>query len=453
MLTLRFHAGTLVVEGAAANDLPPGFVDDDRIGAARGPACLYRPLVLQLVAQKAEFQDQARAYERLDDLVAVSTREPRSYQAEALAAWEAAGRRGVVVLPTGAGKTFVAELAILSARRPTLVVAPTLDLVGQWYSRLKAAFGRPVGMLGGGHHDVQELTVSTYDSAWLHLSRYGDRFGLLVFDEVHHLPAPAYRTAAEAAIAPFRLGLTATWERDDGRHLDLDDVVGPVVYRKDIQELAGEFLADYDTVRLLVQLGPGERLRYEELWACYRGFIEDNRISMRGPDGWTRFMMLAARSPEGRAALRAHRDARAIAHGTTEKIALLASLLREERGRRTIIFTHDNKTALHISRTFLVPCITHQTDVLERRALLDGFEAGTLPVLATSRVLNEGVDLPAAEIAIVLSGTGTVREHVQRLGRILRPGHGKRATLYEIVAANTSEERTSERRRQHDAYR
>jgi superfamily II DNA or RNA helicase len=206
-------------------------------------------------------------------------------------------------------------------------------------------------------------------------------------------------------------------------------------------------------VQLMVDLGPAERARYDQAWSTYRAFVDGNRISMGGRDGWSRFLMLAARSPEGRAALKAHRQARAIAHGTAEKIALLASLLEEEAGRRTLVFTHDNKTALHVSRTFLVPCITHQTDVLERRALLDAFEAGALPVLATSRVLNEGVDLPAAEVAIVLSGSGTVREHVQRLGRILRPGHGKRAVLYEIVAAGTSEERTSERRRQHDAYR
>jgi superfamily II DNA or RNA helicase len=117
------------------------------------------------------------------------------------------------------------------------------------------------------------------------------------------------------------------------------------------------------------------------------------------------------------------------------------------------VFTNDNAMATRVSREFLVPCITHHTDVKERRALLADFEAGHLPVLVTSRVLNEGVDLPAAEVAIVLSGTGTPREHVQRLGRILRPGQGKRAILYEVVSAGTSEEYTSARRRRHDAYR
>jgi len=117
------------------------------------------------------------------------------------------------------------------------------------------------------------------------------------------------------------------------------------------------------------------------------------------------------------------------------------------------VFTHDNETAYRVSRTFLVPCISHQTDIKERRAILDAFESGVLPVIVTSRVLNEGVDMPAAEVAIVLSGTGTVREHVQRLGRILRPAADKQAVLYEIVAADTAEVRTSSRRRKHDAYR
>ncbi len=117
------------------------------------------------------------------------------------------------------------------------------------------------------------------------------------------------------------------------------------------------------------------------------------------------------------------------------------------------MFTHDNETAYKISRTFLVPCISHQTDLKERRAILDAFEDGTLPVIVTSRVLNEGVDMPSAEVAIVISGSGTVREHVQRLGRILRPGPNKQAILYEVVAADTAEVRTSQRRRRHDAYR
>ena len=117
------------------------------------------------------------------------------------------------------------------------------------------------------------------------------------------------------------------------------------------------------------------------------------------------------------------------------------------------MFTNDNATVYEISRQLLLPAITHQTDIKERRESLAAFASGTLPVLVTSRVLNEGVDVPAAEVAIVLSGTATVREHVQRLGRILRPREGKQAVLYEVVVADSLDERVSARRRDHDAYR
>jgi superfamily II DNA or RNA helicase len=199
---LRFHAGTLLAEGATVGELPPGFVDDDRVGCPRAPAWLYADTVRAAIAAGAPFLDEARTWEPLP-LVPTEARSPRPYQQAAVEAWVAAGRRGAILLPTGAGKTFVAELAMASTRRPTLVLAPTLDLVAQWARRLETAFGQAVGVLGGGQHQVLPLTVSTYDSAFLHLHRYGDRFGLIVFDEVHHLAAPGYLRAAESAFRTF----------------------------------------------------------------------------------------------------------------------------------------------------------------------------------------------------------------------------------------------------------
>jgi superfamily II DNA or RNA helicase len=455
MWTLTFHDGTLVVRGAprdAVDGLPSGFRWDDRVGAPRGPAGTYSELVLDLLGRGQDYTDEARSWNRLP-LVHVAQRTPRDYQQGAVAAWLAADRRGSVVLPTGSGKTFVAELAIASACRPTLVVAPTLDLVGQWHDRLRAAFGVEPGIIGGGFHELADLTVTTYDSAYLHMARYGDRFGLLVFDEVHHLPAPGYLQVTNQAMAPFRLGLTATLEREDGREELLVDRIGPVVYRRDITDLSGKVLADYETITLTVQLTASERERYDEMRGKFKAFVASRGIRLGAPRGWQHFLRETARSRAGREAFLAYQTSRKIQHGTDQKIDLLATLLMEEHGRRSIIFTNDNATAYRISREFLVPCISHQTDIKERRRILDAFQAGTLPVLVTSKVLNEGVDLPAAEVAIVLSGSGTVREHVQRLGRILRPGHGKQATLYEIVAADTAEVSTSSRRRRHDAYR
>lgn len=452
MWTLGYRDGTISVHGASVEALPPGFVHDDRVGAPRGPAWRYPEVVLGALADKRPFEDGARQWEPLRDLRHRAPREPRHYQKAAVEAWVAAGRRGSVVLPTGAGKTFVAELAITSTRRPTLVIAPTLDLVAQWHSRLSLVYGFECGLLGGGSHELGPITVSTYDSAYLHLGRYGNRFGLIVWDEVHHLPAPGYLEAATCAMAPFRLGLTATYGREDGREALLDDILGPVVYELGITDLAGDFLADYETIQLTVHLSDAEREAYDAHRKTFRDFCEQQGIGLGGPGGWQSFLRASARSRAGREAFQSYRAYKSIAHGTNRKIEVVADLLRQERGRRTIVFTHDNATAFEVSRRLLVPCITHHTDVKERKALLQAFSEGTLPVLATSRVLNEGVDMPEAEVAIVMSGTGTVREHVQRLGRILRPGEGKRAVLYELVAADTTEVHASRRRRSHAAY-
>jgi superfamily II DNA or RNA helicase len=144
----------------------------------------------------------------------------------------------------------------------------------------------------------------------------------------------------------------------------------------------------------------------------------------------------------------AHREARGIAFGTAGKLRVLANLLAQHHPTRTLIFTDDNATVYRISQAFLIPAITHKTAVKERHDILSRFRSGDYPALVTSRVLNEGVDVPEASIAIVLSGTGSTREYIQRLGRILRRGEGKLAVLYEVIAEATSEENTSRRRRQ-----
>jgi superfamily II DNA or RNA helicase len=143
----------------------------------------------------------------------------------------------------------------------------------------------------------------------------------------------------------------------------------------------------------------------------------------------------------------AHCEARALAFGTAGKLRVLADLLAEHHPARTLIFTEDNAMVYRIAREFLIPAITHHTPVKERHDILQRFRTGDYPVVVTSRVLNEGVDVPEASIAIVLSGTGSRREYVQRLGRILRRQEGKRAVLYEGVAEATSEEHVSRRRR------
>ena len=450
MNLLQWERGTLVLR--ECHDPPDGFVYDDRVALWRGPASRYHDTVLAWHRAGVPFTDKARGWVPLT-LTLGTEKAPRTYQAEAVQAWRAAGRRGVVSLPTGSGKSFVAELCIVETQRPTLVVAPTIDLVNQWAANLERAFGVPVGVLGGGLHSVEDLTVSTYDSAYLHADRYGDRFGLVVFDEVHHLPADAYAQIAEMLMAPFRLGLSATVERPDGLHERLDQLVGAICYHQGIRDLSGRVLADYEVRQIEVELGPEEAQAYFDARQTYRDFVSSRGIRMGGPKGWQNFLREAARSSAGRAALRAHRQARAIAHGTEAKLHTLEDLLAEHAGQRVIVFTNDNATVYRISRDFLVPCITHRTGAEERRQILERFAEGRYRCVATSRVLNEGVDIPEAEVGVVLSGTSTVREHVQRLGRILRPQEGKQAVLYEVVTADTTEVGAAERRREHDAYR
>lgn len=454
MVELRFVAGTLELRGSSPELLAalPGFVEDPRTGLPRAPGSEYAAALTALVRAGVPYEDHAKRYATLPSGLVVH-REPRPYQVEAIERWERARSRGVVVLPTGAGKSHVAVMAIDRKRRSTLVIAPTLDLVRQWYDLLRTSFGVEVGLVGGGEHDVRDLTVTTYDSAHLHVEHLGNRFGLIVFDECHHLPGASYALAAKLAIAPFRLGLTATPERTDGRDAELVGLVGPTVYRRDIVEMSGQYLADYETVHIDVDLTEEERLEYEETRGVYRDFLRAQGIDMRKPTGWGEFIQRSARSQRGREAMRAYRRQRELAFAASQKLRQVAQLLHEHRNDRAILFTQDNATAYAISRAFLIPVITHQTKVKERSAILDGLRTGAYSAVVTSKVLNEGVDVPDANVAIVVSGSGSVREHVQRLGRILRKKEGKSAVLYELVTRATGEAYTSARRREHSAYK
>lgn len=451
---LSFAQGTLELRGFADEDsvVSPHALWDERANCFRAPALAYADIVRALVKSKVEYDDEARSYVELEG-GAQSQRQPRPYQREALAAWKKGRGRGVVVLPTGAGKTHVAMMAIDDKRRSALVVAPTLDLVRQWYDLLRLTFQCDVGVIGGGDYELMPLTVTTYDSAYIHMENIGNRFGLVVFDECHHLPGEAYAMGSRLCLAPYRLGLTATPERADGLDATLDELIGPIVYRREIGDLEGNYLANYDTVRLTVQLSPEEREEYDAEREIYISFLRASGIRMGSPQGWGDFIMRSARSASGQRAMKAYRRQRELAFAAPGKLDKLKQLLEVHRRDRMLIFTSDNATAYTISRRFLVPVITHQTKVKERSQILQRFASGEYGAVATSRVLNEGVDVPDANVAVVISGSGSVREHVQRLGRILRPKNDKRATLYEIVALGTSEAYTSERRREHAAYR
>ncbi len=453
---LAFERGTLVLpatgwDGELARLLEGLFALDARTGNYRAPALCYAETAIRLHRAKIPFRDGVRRFERRR-FNFTHKHPPRPYQVEALQKWIAAERRGVVVLPTGTGKSLLACLAIEKAGRDTLVIVPTLDLLEQWRENLKNSFAEPVGVLGGGRREVHSLTVSTYDSALPFMEHQGGRFGFLVADECHHLPSPASQWIARMSAAPFRLGLTATPDRADGGEALLGELLGPLVYARGIEELAGPYLSHYATRQVLVPLSAEEAKEYRHTRAQYLGFARTNDLKFDGPEDWSRFLATCMKSEEGRSAYRAYRRQRSLALSAQSKMEALFDLLRRHRHERALVFTDDNATAYHIAETFLLPVITHHTSGPERRALLDDFRKGTLPVLVTSRVLNEGVDVPEASVGIVVSGSGSVREHVQRLGRILRKVQGKRAVLYELVSAGTGEFHQSRRRRNHRAY-
>jgi len=458
MPQLDFTAGTLTLTGdLPAEGLPPEvakfFLPDARTGTLRARACDYGPIVLGMRLHKVPFEDRARDFAPLS-LTLREELTPRPHQKRALAAWDKALWKGVAALPTGSGKTILAVMAIYRLQRPALVLVPTIDLMIQWAGVLERFFGRPVGMLGGGEHRVEPLTVSTYESAVLNVEFIGNRFALLIADECHHLPGPETRLAGAMCIAPYRLGLSATPELPDDREAVLTDLMGEVVCKVDISDLEGSILSPYEVRRLHIDLDPDEAAAYRQNRTIYTAFLRANGITFQDPAAWGRFLGLAARSPRGRGAFRAFLEQRRIARSGRAKLRRLWEILRAHPGERVLIFTADNATAYTIGRDFLLPVLTCRTKAAERKELLDRFRAGEYPVLVTSRVLNEGVDVPSAAVGVILSGSGSIREHVQRLGRILRPAAGKKqAVLYELVSADTSEEGVSDRRREHQAYR
>lgn len=424
---------------------------DRRIGGLRMRPYDFARVKAALLAWGAHHVSVAFDERPALDLPLHPTLTPRPYQEEALTAWRAEGCRGVVVLPTGGGKTLVGTLAIAEVGLAALVVVPTIDLLGQWRRALAAALAldeEAIGVFGGGEHNPRPITIITYESAALHPELLR-RYGLLIFDECHHLPAPTYRQIAEGAFTPLRLGLSATPERADAEHLALERLIGPEVYRREPHELAAtRHLAGYDEVRLTATLDDTDAARYETARAVYRDFVRRRMLRIASPADFQRKVLWAsARDPEARAAMLAWREARHLALNAPAKLALLETIFARHAEERVLVFSEYNALVDEVSDRFCIPRITHKTPAEERRLILERFRAGRYTKLVTGRVLNEGVDIPDCAVAVIVSGNSTRREYIQRLGRVLRPKE-TRATLYELVTEGTTEERVAERRRE-----
>ncbi len=371
----------------------------------------------------------------------------RPYQQEAIDSWKALEGRGTIVLPTGAGKSLVATLAIDEVRAPTLIVVPQLDLLHQWYENLSNTYGAEnVGVYFGEKKDIRPITVTTYVSASSHLDELGNRFYLLICDEVHHLTANVWQQAARLSIAPKRLALTATYPTDFEDHLVLQELIGPPCYYKAPEELAGTYLAEYERIRVRVEFTAEEEAEYRQLRDFYAPFAQ-KMWKAYNLNWYSRVLRGQNREPEYRKALVYKARMEELIEMARSKRLALARILALHRGQSAIIFTETNRAVYELAELFMIPAITHHTVAVERKAILDGFRAGEFPAIVTARVLNEGVDLPSAKVAIIVGGGGSSTEYTQRLGRILRRQGGAKAFLYEIIVRGTLEEGVSNRRR------
>jgi len=417
---------------------------DPRVGCFRIKALHYRDVLAYLKESRIPFEDSVQQLPPLETLK--STIQLRPYQESALNKWRRAQNRGVLVLPTAAGKTYIALKAIDVLRTQTMIVVPTLDLIDQWRSRIKQCLDAESGAVGGGENTVRMITVATYDSAYLQAAVLGNQFMLLVFDEVHHLASPSYVQIAEMYTAPYRMGLTATYERTDERHQLLPKLVGDLVYSVAVEKLTGKHLAPYTYEKKYVELSLEEKQHYEEEMGTFRNYLREKHIIMKSPRDFQRFIMITGRDPHAREALLARNRALKIALNSQEKIKALAKLLQANKNEKTLIFTLHTDLVYAISRHFLIPAITYLTPKEERREILENFRKGNYNTIVTSQVLDEGIDVPDATVGYIISGTGSQRAYIQRLGRLLRKVEGKQARLIEIISKETMEVQISRRR-------
>lgn len=452
MVWLSYDKGTIVIKGLMHI---PFATLDPRTNCLRAQALNYHDIIQYLRESDIEYTDHV--FELIPSpYFTVKDLSLRDYQQKALNRWTRVGMRGCIVLPTGAGKTILGIKSIETINSAVLIVVPTLDLMHQWTEVLSSHItNTPIGNLGGGSEEIEAITVATYDSAYIRAPSLGNRFFFVIFDEVHHLAAPGYRSIAEQLAAPYRLGLTATIEREDKLHLDFPKLVGGgVVFEIHPTELAkSKHLASYEIKRMHVELTSQEQSEYQKNFGAYQLCLKKLGIRMNYHGSFRRLIMMSTKNKIARDALLARNRAMDIAMNSKSKLELLRNILAENSGVKTIIFTQHNSLVYSISNEFLIPAITHRTDKLERKDVLSGFRDGRYLAIVTSKVLDEGVDVPDAKLGIIVSGTGSGREYIQRLGRLLRPmlagtdGVDQKAKLIEIISSNTRETGTSERRK------
>lgn len=446
---MTFDKGTILIKGPFNT---PYSVFDPRINGYRALGLDYSNIINYLRKNEIEYEDRVPNY-----LIAIhkghynsnSIGKLRDYQSEALTKWRINSMKGCIVLPTGAGKTIIALHAILRTNTSTLIIVPTLNLMEQWFESISSMVREKdqIGKLGGGFEEVKSITITTYDSAYLKSSYLGNKFEFLIFDEVHHLGSDKYSLIGEQFISPFRLGLTATIEREDDKHINIFRLIGNIVYKKDFYELSQQkHLARFNLKKIKVSMLPHEISRYNRTLYEYKQLLRESKIYY--PLKLEKLIIMSASNVNLRKALLLRNEALDIALNSQAKIKELEKILETHQSEKIIIFTVHTKLAYNISNRFLIPVITHKTKNEERNEILEKFRKGHYRVIVTTKVLDEGTDVPDANMGVILSGTGSKREFIQRLGRLLRPKQEMEnlANLIEIISSDTSEVFTSSKR-------
>jgi superfamily II DNA or RNA helicase len=439
---LRFHDGTLALEGWPGDpgkELGTRWARRSETGPWIANASKYREVT------KAGIHDLVPDWQKLEPLPEANLHTPRGAQQKAIAAWKKAGY-GMVWMPTGTGKTEVALHIIRDLGMSAIIIAPTRDIMYQWQRRILKGLDYQAGLIGDSRQIVKPISVATYHSACIYMEKLGNRFELVIFDEVHHLPGEVRGDASRMCAAPYRLGVTAT--PPSGQRLnDLIALAGPPLFEQTIEEAAGDSLAKYQIIKCPVEMNENERTEYDKLGDLVSDFFGKQR-----QDGKPRYSIEnlsadAARDREARRVLRAYHRRRSMEARAEAKMRVLEDLFLLHPEAPTIIWAADNQMARDISAQFLIPCILSHCGRDERNWILDGFQQGKFKAIVSCKLLTEGVDVPKAKIGISLGGSASTREATQKLGRILRKTSGISAIFYDVYCAGSSDETRANARR------
>jgi DNA or RNA helicases of superfamily II len=379
MVRILYQGGTIIIDSWF-----PRAVKDPKTGNYRALGMYYKEILDYFSTVKIEdLVADFIPFPIIEDKVIL-----KDYQIRALKAWKKAGKRGVIVLPTGAGKTYVALKAIAEIRKSTLIVVPTIDLMFQWREKIREYLNFDSGILGAGKAEINGITVSTYDSAYSRIDQIGNKFAFIIFDEAHHLPSLGYRAIAEMSIAPYRLGLTATPEREDGLHKDLPLLIGEVVFTVFPEELAGKHLAEFEIKKVYVDLEEDERREYNRLRQIYLSYIRSKGLRFKTLRDFSKLIILASKDKKAREALLARSEAMRIAINSRAKIEKLKEIFENNKGKKMIVFTRHTDMAYEVSSKFLIPAITYETPKEIRKEILEKFKRGEYSVIVASNVFR-----------------------------------------------------------------